>query len=132
MKHYTKSMALLQAHTVWYQLSMMGYHCDLECGSEGSTPHVDVDVFWDDQNSVKNYQVTLKICSLDKRNGVADMINALNSTKASIVSVSSVKNSAGECITKFKLQVSNVDDLNHAIVSLNKISEIYSIERIFK
>lgn len=91
-----------------------------------------IDVFWDDQNSVKNYQVTLKICSLDKRNGVADMINALNSTKASIVSVSSVKNSAGECITKFKLQVSNVDDLNHAIVSLNKISEIYSIERIFK
>ena len=50
MKHYTKSMALLQAHTVWYQLSMMGYHCDLECGSEGSTPHVDVDVFWNDQN----------------------------------------------------------------------------------
>ena len=43
-------MALLQAHTVWYQLSMMGYHCCLECGSKGSTPHVDVDVFWEDQN----------------------------------------------------------------------------------
>ena len=43
-------MALLQAHSVWYQLSMMGYHCCLDCGSEGCTPKVDVDVFWDDQN----------------------------------------------------------------------------------
>ena len=60
------------------------------------------------------------------------MINALNSTKASIVSVTSVKNNAGECITKFKLQVNNLNDLNHAIVSLNKISEIYQIERVFK
>ena len=60
------------------------------------------------------------------------MINALNSTKASILSVSSTKNSAGECITKFKLQVNNLEDLNHAIISLNKISEIYLIERVFK
>ena len=91
-----------------------------------------INVYWDDDNVSRNYQVTLKISSLDKRNGVADMINALNSTKASIVSVTSTKNSAGECITKFKLQVNNLEDLNHAIVSLNKISEIYQIERVFK
>ena len=91
-----------------------------------------INVSWDDQNSIRHYQVTLKIYSLDKRNGVADMINALNSTKASILSVTSTKNSAGECITKFKLQVNNLDDLNHAIISLNKISEIYLIERVFK
>lgn len=91
-----------------------------------------INVYWDNDDIVRNYQVTLKISSLDKRNGVADMINALNSTKASIVSVTSVKNTAGECITKFKLQVNDLDDLNHAIVSLNKISEIYQIERVFK
>lgn len=91
-----------------------------------------ITVYWDNDDIVRNYQVTLKISSLDKRNGVADMINALNSTKASIVSVTSVKNNAGECITKFKLQVNNLNDLNHAIVSLNKISEIYQIERVFK
>ena len=91
-----------------------------------------ISVYWDNDEVIRNYQVTLKISSLDKRNGVADMINALNSTKASIVSVTSNKNSAGECITKFKLQVNNLNDLNHAIVSLNKISEIYQIERVFK
>ena len=91
-----------------------------------------INVYWDNDEVVRNYQVTLKISSLDKRNGVADMINALNSTKASIVSVTSNKNSAGECITKFKLQVNNLNDLNHAIVCLNKISEIYQIERVFK
>lgn len=91
-----------------------------------------IDIAWDDDLTTKNYQVTLRILSLDKRNGVADMINVLNSTRATIVSVTSTKNTSGECITKFKLQVASVDDLNHAIVSLNKISEIFSIERIFK
>lgn len=91
-----------------------------------------ISVFWDDQSSKKSYQVTLKIASLDKRNGVADMINVLNSTRASILSVTSSKNDAGECITKFKLQVNNLSDLNHVIVSLNKLSEIFSIERVYK
>ena len=60
------------------------------------------------------------------------MINALNATNVAIASVTSTKTKLGECITKFKLQVSNLDDLNLAIVNLNKISEIYNIERVFK
>ena len=69
---------------------------------------------------------------MDKRNGVADMINALNSSSVTIASVSSTKNAAGECVTKFKLQVANLHDLNMAILSLQKLSDIYSIERVFK
>ncbi len=91
-----------------------------------------IPVYWDKNAPTKNYQVTLKIGSLDKVNGVAEIINTLNSTRVIITSISSVKNSGGECISKFKLQVANLDDLNHAIITLNKLSEIYSIERIFK
>lgn len=91
-----------------------------------------IDVYWDKNFAGKVFDVTLKISSLDKRNGVADMINALNSTNVAIASVTSTKTKIGECITKFKLQVTNLDDLNHAIVNLNKISEIYNIERVFK
>ena len=60
------------------------------------------------------------------------MINALNSCNVTISSVSSSKTKSGECITKVKLQVAKLEDLNNAIINLNKISEIYSIERVFK
>lgn len=91
-----------------------------------------IPVTWDESTNNKIYQVTLKICSLDKINGVAEIINSLNSTRVTITSISSSKNSGGECTSKFKLQVACLDDLNHAIITLNKLSEIYSIERIFK
>lgn len=35
-------------------------------------------------------------------------------------------------VLKFKLQVANLIDLNNTILNLNKMSEIYDIERIFK
>ena len=91
-----------------------------------------IDVSWDKNFIGKVFETTIKVSSIDKKNGVADMINALNTSKVTIVHITSSKTKTGECITKFKLQVSSVDDLNHAIVNLNKLSEIYSIERIFK
>jgi len=91
-----------------------------------------IDIYWDPEFSGKVFDTTLKISSIDKRNGVADMINTLNSCNITIVYVTSTKTKAGECITKFKLQVSNLTDLQQAIANLNKISEIYSIERIYK
>ena len=54
-----------------------------------------------------------------------EMINLLNSTRVTITSVSSAQVKLGECVTKFRLNVANLEDLNHAIVSLSKISEIY-------
>lgn len=91
-----------------------------------------IDVSWDKEFSGKVFETTLKVSSIDKKNGVADMINVLNSSTATIVYVTSSKTKTGECITKFKLQVSNIENLNQAIINLNKLSEIYNIERIFK
>ena len=91
-----------------------------------------INLSWDPNFKGRVFDTTLKILSLDKRNGVADMINALNSSSVTIASVSSTKNAAGECVTKFKLQVANLHDLNMAILSLQKLSDIYSIERVFK
>ena len=78
------------------------------------------------------FDTTLKIHSMNRKNGVADMINILNSSAVTIASVSSSTNKTGECITKFKLQVSNVNDLNMAILALQKLSDIYLIERVYK
>ena len=78
------------------------------------------------------FDTTLKITSFDKRNSVAEMINIINATPTTISSVTSTKNSANECVTKFKLQVSNLEDLNHVIVALGNLSEILKIERVVK
>ena len=91
-----------------------------------------IDVYWDKEFKGGYFDATLKIISYDKRNSVAEMINVVNSTKATITSVSSSKNDANECVTKFKLQVSNLEDLNHVIVSLGNMKEILEIERVVK
>ncbi|MBQ8292843.1 MAG: bifunctional (p)ppGpp synthetase/guanosine-3',5'-bis(diphosphate) 3'-pyrophosphohydrolase [Bacilli bacterium] len=91
-----------------------------------------IKINWDPEFQGRVFDTTLKISAIDKKNILADFVNSINSTKATIVSVSSTKNKSGECVTKFKLQVANLDDLNHVILSIGKISEVYGIERVYK
>lgn len=91
-----------------------------------------IKISWDPNFQGRVFDTTLKIMAMDKKNILADFINSINSTKANIITVSSTKNKTGECVTKFKLQVANLDDLNHVILSIGKISEVYDIERVFK
>lgn len=91
-----------------------------------------IKVYWDKAFQGRIFDTTLKISAVDRRNLVAEMINTINSTKSSIMSVTSNKNKAGECITKFRLQVTNIEELNRVIVSLSKTTDIYKIERLFR
>ncbi len=91
-----------------------------------------IPAYWDKNFSGKVFDTTLKINAIDRKNLVADIINVLNSCDVTIASVTCTKGAAGECISKFKLQVANVDTINNAIINLNKISEIYHIERLNK
>ncbi len=91
-----------------------------------------INIEWDNEPRGKVFDTTLKVAAFDRKNLLADMINCLNSCNVTIASVTSSKNKNGECVAKFKLQVSGIDDLNNACVNLNKLSEIYEIERVFK
>ena len=91
-----------------------------------------IDVSWDKDFKGCFFDTTLKIIASDKKNIVAEIINIINSTKANIASVTSTKNDANECVTKFKLQVANLEDLNHVIVALGNMKEIIGIERVVK
>lgn len=91
-----------------------------------------IQVEWDPLFTGRVFITTLKALAQDRKNIVADMINALNYCNVTILSVTSSKNQNDECTAKFKLQVSNVEDLNKAILALNKMPEIYFVERIFK
>lgn len=99
---------------------------------EKASPERFVNVYWDKDFSGRIFDTTLKIIALDRRNLVADMINILNGCNVTIASVTSTKNRTGDCMAKFKLQVSGLNDLNNAILNLKKIPEIYQIERVNK
>ena len=91
-----------------------------------------INVKWDPNFNGKVFSTTLKVFARDRRNLTADMINTLNYCNVTILTVSSSKTKSDECLAKFKLQVSNIEDLNKAILALNKMPEMYSVERIFK
>ena len=99
---------------------------------EKASPERFINVYWDKDFSGRIFDTTLKIIALDRRNLVADMINILNGCNVTIASVTSTKNRTGDCMAKFKLQVSCLNDLNNAILNLKKIPEIYQIERVNK
>lgn len=99
---------------------------------EKASPERFINVYWDKAFSGRIFDTTLKIIALDRRNLVADMINILNGCNVTIASVTSTKNRTGDCMAKFKLQVSGLNDLNNAILNLKKIPEIYQIERVNK
>ncbi len=91
-----------------------------------------IDVIWDDEFESKGYDTSITILAFDRRNIVAEIINTLNSTSASITSISSNKNKDGDLVTKVKLVVRNLSILQNAITNLYKISDIYNIERVIK
>ena len=99
---------------------------------EKASPERFINVYWDKDFSGRIFDTTLKIIALDRRNLVADMINILNGCNVTIASVTSTKNRTGDCMAKFKLQVSGLNDLNNAILNLKKIPAIYQIERVNK
>ena len=91
-----------------------------------------IDVIWDEDFDKKVYDTQLKVYSFDRKNIVADMINIINATVATITSISSSKTKGGDLLTKIKLTVSNVNVLQNVISNLNKVSDIYTIERNIK
>ena len=100
----------------------------------------------DYKSAIKNYEFFLNVYPehFEARENLANSYLLENSLESSLENknllpsmdptliFTSGKTKTGECITKFKLQVANLEDLNHVIVSIGKISEVYDIERVFK
>lgn len=92
-----------------------------------------INVYWDDEASDIYYDTMITITSFDGKNIVAEMINTLNSVNnLTIMSINSKKNKNNDLQTKVKLRVNHLDVLNQAIANLNKIGNIYTIERLLK
>ena len=91
-----------------------------------------VQVYWDSEQATRNLETVISILSYDKKNLLTEIVNVLNSSSISISSISNSRNKNGELLTKVKMFVKNVDQLEYAINQLYKNSDIYSIERTMK
>lgn len=92
-----------------------------------------IDVFWDEPKEGKVYETILLITSFDRRNIVADIINIINGINhVAISSITSQTDRSGDLQTKVKLKVDNRDTINNVITNINKISDVYRIERLIK
>lgn len=91
-----------------------------------------IDVLWDDEFKPKGYETLINVLSYDRRNVIADLINVINSTASSLLSISSSKNKAGDLLTKFKVKVKDVNAIQSIMVNLHKVSDVYDIDRVIK
>lgn len=91
-----------------------------------------IQVIWDPEFDKKVYESLFRVISFDRKNIVAEMINIINATSATILSISSSKNKDGDLVTKIKVSINNVEQLQNVFTNLNKIGDVYSIERMLR
>jgi len=87
-----------------------------------------IDVFWGN-NATKRYSTNLKIRVLNRDNILAEIINAATSSKAKIVQVTAQSNDIKEGIIRMKIEVASVLELDNVIANIQKVKNVYSIER---
>ena len=90
-----------------------------------------IDVFWGTDTS-KQYTVNLKVIVSNRDNILAEIINTVTSTKGKVTQVAASTNKRKEGIVKLKVQIKNKSELENIILNLQKIRDVFSIERMMK
>ncbi|MDY2903073.1 MAG: TGS domain-containing protein, partial [Bacilli bacterium] len=91
-----------------------------------------LDVFWDTSGDSINYETQLSILSFDRKIIVVDIINTINSNSMSIKAISSSKTKDGDILTKVKVVTPSLEALQKTIANIEKLNDVYSVERIMK
>ncbi len=90
-----------------------------------------IEVFWGSDTS-KLYTVNIKIIVSNRDNVLAEIINTITSTRGKVNQVAASTNKRLEGVIKLKLSIHNKQELESIIVNLQKINDVYSIERMMK
>jgi GTP pyrophosphokinase len=94
---------------------------------EGRTIHVE----WGD-DLTKIYSVNLKLIVHNRDNILAEIINTVTANGSKVVQVAASTNKRGEGVIKLKIGVHHKSELDTAIVNLQKVKDVFSIERLMK
>ncbi|MDT8336494.1 MAG: bifunctional (p)ppGpp synthetase/guanosine-3',5'-bis(diphosphate) 3'-pyrophosphohydrolase [Candidatus Izemoplasmatales bacterium] len=88
-----------------------------------------LDVYWGN-NTTKKYVTNLKIGVLNRDNILAEIINAATSSKAKIAQVSAQSNDVKEGTIRMKIEIGSGLELDNVIANIQKVKNVYSIERL--
>ncbi len=90
-----------------------------------------IEVFWGNDTS-KKYSVNIKMIVSNRDNILAEVINTVTSTKGKVIQVTASTNKRLEGVIKLKVSVHNKQELENIIVNLQKIPDVYTIDRMMK
>ncbi|MCR5307681.1 MAG: bifunctional (p)ppGpp synthetase/guanosine-3',5'-bis(diphosphate) 3'-pyrophosphohydrolase [bacterium] len=86
-----------------------------------------VEVYWEG-NSDRKYSCRIKILS-ENNTIFADLISTINASNSSILQLQSNQKEDGLVVTKIKILVRNIEELDTIIANLNKIKFVMQVER---
>ncbi len=90
-----------------------------------------IEVFWGNDTS-KQYSINLRIIVQNRDNVLAEIINTITSLKGKVIQVAASSNKALEGVIKLKVSIKNIDELENIIRNLQKVKDIFTIERMMK
>ncbi|MFU8786617.1 MAG: RelA/SpoT family protein [Candidatus Izemoplasmataceae bacterium] len=90
-----------------------------------------IDVNWGNDLSLI-YSVNLKMLVQNRDNILAEIINKVTANGSKVIQVAASTNKRGEGVIKLKVGVHHKSELENAIVNLQKVRDVFSIERLMK
>ena len=87
-----------------------------------------IDVSWAEEEKT-SYKVDIEVDANDRNNLLSDVIAALSSTKAKLVSVNAKANKDRIAIIDITLETQSLDELNNILKTLRKIDSVYEVKR---
>lgn len=91
-----------------------------------------IDVGWSENIEKTKHQVYLKVVSFDRPGLLSEIINSLYTAKTDIVDITSTVNHDSTVTTKLTVTATDTDQLDKIKLSIQKVSGIYTIERVVK
>lgn len=88
-------------------------------------------VQWGSSQAI-SYNVNLKLIVSNRDNILAEIVNTITASKGKINQVLASTNARGEAVMKLKVAVKEKSELDVIIQNLNKVKDVYAIERPMK
>ena len=87
-----------------------------------------IDVYWYKETKSK-YNVDIEVYANDRKGLLADIIQKLDSVKASIVEISSKVNKERTVLTEITISIENLEELNKVIKVLKTVDSVFDVKR---
>ncbi|MGL5295889.1 MAG: RelA/SpoT family protein [Culicoidibacterales bacterium] len=91
-----------------------------------------INVGWSENITETKHQVYLRIVSFDRPGLLSEIINSLYSVKTDIIDITSTVNHDNTVSTRLTVTAIHTEQLEKIKVSIQKVSGVYTIERVFK